>query len=291
MQILATFFIPSLIALMMLVVGLALTLDDFRRVQQFPGIVFIGALGQLFLLPCITIIIVWLLKPPPLIVEGMILVAASPGGAISNYYVYMARADVALSTTLTAISTLTGLVTVPLVVSLGFWMLLNQHQQIIVSPALMVKQLISLILLPIILGMCVRHFWSDWAARRSVALRNLSFLSLALIIAFVILEQTDKLLLHIKDLALSASAYTLLTMMAGWGVGIACRVNRASRFTFMVEFSVRNLAAVIVVGASMLNDSELVVFAAAFFLIQVPFMLFAVHHFRRLNRLLPVSAP
>ena len=111
MQILVEIFIPLLIILMMLVVGLGLTPDDFRRVRQFPKIVIAGSAGQLLLLPTIGIAVAWALEPTSTIIAGMILVAACPGGAISNYYVYMARANVALSVTLTAVSTIMAFIT------------------------------------------------------------------------------------------------------------------------------------------------------------------------------------
>lgn len=281
MQILVDIFIPLLIILMMLVVGLELTLGDLRRVRQFPGIVLAGAVGQVLLLPAIAIIVAWLFEPTPVIMAGMILVAACPGGAISNYYVYMARANVALSITLTAVSTITGFITLPLVVSAGFWLLLQKDERIDVPVALMISQLFLLILLPTATGMWVRHFWPRWVTKRVNSLRKFSILALVLIVLFVVWEQADNLVSHIKELALIASVYTLLTMITGWGVGVGFKINLAGRITLMIEFSIRNLAIVTVVGATLLNNTELVVFAAAFFLIQVPFMLTAVFLYRR----------
>jgi len=283
MQILVDIFIPLLIILMMLVVGLGLTPDDFRRVRQFPKIVVAGSAGQLLLLPTIGIAVAWALEPTSTIIAGIILVAACPGGAISNYYVYMARANVALSVTLTAVSTLLSIIALPMVASAGFWLLLKEGERIDVPVALMISQLFLLLLLPIATGMWVRRHWPLWVARRGNLLRRFSILALALIILFVIWEQTDSLTSHFKELALSASIYTLLTMAAGWGVGAALKTNPADRFTLMVEFSVRNLGIVTVVGATLLGNTELVVFAAAFFLIQAPFMLAAVYLQRRLE--------
>ena len=283
MQILIEIFIPLLIILMMLVVGLELTLDDFRRVRQFPKIVIAGSAGQLLLLPTIGIAVAWVLEPTSTIIAGMILVAACPGGAISNYYVYMARANVALSVTLTAVSTILSIITLPIIAAAGFWLLLTEGEHIDVPVALMISQLFLLLLLPIATGMWVRRFWPQWVARRANSLRKFSILALALIILFVIWEQTDNLVSHFKELALSASIYTLLTMAAGWGVGAGLKVKPADRFTLMVEFSVRNLAIVTVVGATLLGSTELVVFAAAFFLIQAPFMLAAVYLQRRFS--------
>jgi len=280
MQILVEIFIPLLIILMMLVVGLELTLDDFRRVRQFPKIILAGSAGQLLLLPTIGMTVAWALEPTSTIMAGMILVAACPGGAISNYYVYMARTNVALSVTLTAISTILSIIALPMIAAACFWLLLKEGERIDVPVALMITQLFLLLLLPIATGMWVRRLWPQWVARRASSLRRFSILALALIILFVIWEQADSLTSHFEELALSASIYTLLTMAAGWGVGTGLKVNPADRFTLMVEFSVRNLAIVTVVGATLLGNTELVVFAAAFFLIQAPFMLTAVylHH-------------
>ena len=281
MQVLVDIFVPLLIILMMLVVGLDLTLNDFRRVRQFPGIVIAATAGQVLLLPAIAIVVAWVLEPKPVIVAGMILVAACPGGAISNYYAYLARANVALSVTLTAVSTLTSIVTLPLVATAGFWLLLKEGERIHLPVALMISQLFLLLLLPTATGMWVRRLWPQWVARRVSALRRFSILALASIILFVIWEQTDNLAALFKELTISASIYTLLTIAAGWGVGAGLKVKPADRFALMVEFSARNLAVVTVVGATLLGNTELVVFAAAFFLVQVPFMLIAVCLYRR----------
>ncbi len=279
MQILVELFIPLLIIFMMLVVGMELTLDDFRRVRQFPKTVLVGAAGQVLLLPIIGIAVAWVLEPAPAIVAGIILVSACSGGAISNYYVYMARANVALSVTLTAVSTLVVFITLPLVATAGFWLLLEDSERIHVPVALMISQLLLLLLLPTAVGMWIRQLWPQWVAGRANALRRISILALTLIILFVIWEQTDSLASHFMELSLSASIYTLLTMAVGWGIGAGLKVNPEDRFTLMVEFSVRNLAIVTVVGVTLLGNTELVVFAAAFFLIQMPLMLAAVYFF------------
>ena len=281
MQILVELFIPLLIFIMMLVVGLELTLDDFRRVQHFPRIVLVGVVGQVLLLPTIAIAVIWALEPTPVVIAGIILVAACPGGAISNYYVYMARANIALSVTLTAVSTVIGFVTLPLVVTAGFWLLLKKGESIDVPVGLMIGQLVLLLLLPTVAGMWVKHLWPQSVARRINLLRRFSVLALALIILFVLWEQAENLASLFKELVLSASIYTLLTMAAGWGVGNILKINPADRFTLMVEFSVRNMGIVTVVGATLLHNTALLVFAAAFFLIQIPFLLIAIYLQRR----------
>jgi len=98
--------IPALVFLMMTVVGMELLPRDFSRVRQRPRAVLIGTLGQLLMLPPLALLIGWVLRLPVELIAGMVLVAACPGGALSNYYAWLARADVALSVTLTGVSTL-----------------------------------------------------------------------------------------------------------------------------------------------------------------------------------------
>jgi len=281
MQILVDIFIPLLIIFMMLVVGLNLTLGDFRRVRQYPKIILAGAAVPILLLPTIAVVIAWVLEPTPVIVAGMILVSACPGGAISNYYAYMARANVALSVTLTAVSTITAFITLPLVASAGFWLLFEESERIRLPVALMVSQLFLLLLLPTATGMLVRRLWPQWTGRCAKPLRRLSILALALVILFVFWEQAGSLAAHFMELALSTSIYTLLTMAAGWGIGAGLSADPAVRFALMIEFSIRNLGIVTVIGATLLGNTELVIFAAAFFLTQLPFMLAAVYLHRR----------
>jgi len=120
MEILVDIAIPVVVIMMMFVVGMELSLEDFRRVHGYPKPVLVGTAGQLIILPLIAVLLTLVLDPPRHIVAGMVLVAACPAGAISNFYVYLARANVALSVTLTAVTTILAFVTLPVLTALGF---------------------------------------------------------------------------------------------------------------------------------------------------------------------------
>ena len=96
--------IPVILFVMMLGMGLSLTLDDFKRVVHFPRAAIVGLFGQLLLLPGIAFALALLLDVPPAIAIGGMLLAACPGGITSNAYVFVSRADLGLSITLTAIT-------------------------------------------------------------------------------------------------------------------------------------------------------------------------------------------
>jgi len=282
MQVLVDIAIPLVVVLMMVVVGKELTLEDFRRICSRPLTVFIGTTGQLIVLPVIAVSLARAFDPPPDIVAGMVLVAACPGGAISNYYVYLSRADVGLSVTLTAVSTVLAFVTLPLMTAFGFEFLLGRQASISVPAGQMTAQLFIVLLLPTVAGMWIRHRWTAWVKNRGAFLRQVSLGALIALVGFVIIDQAERLAEQIGVLLLITIMFTLLAMMAGAATGRGLGLKSHEQFTLMVEYAARNLAIATVVGVALLGHTEFVVFAAAFFIIQVPLLLAAVA-FRRLK--------
>jgi BASS family bile acid:Na+ symporter len=138
---LANLAVPALVWFLMLTVGLELTPGDLRRVVVYPKAVLVATLGQLLLLPAFAAALILALRPEPTVAAGMILLAASPGGALSNVYSYLARANLALSVTLTALSTLLALISMPLLIAAGISLFLDRQAAIPVPFARMVGQL------------------------------------------------------------------------------------------------------------------------------------------------------
>jgi BASS family bile acid:Na+ symporter len=146
----------------------------------------------------------------------------------------------------------------------------------------MTAQLFLVLLLPTLGGVWIRRRWTAWVLRKCVLLRRSSMLALVALIAFVIHDEAEGLAAQLEMLLAITTLFTLLAMTAGaataWGIGL----RAADRFTLMVEYAARNLAIVTVVGVTLLGYTEFVLFAAAFFLIQVPLLLTAVAY-RRLT--------
>ena len=178
--------VPALVLLLMLTVGLELTLGDIRRVVVYPKAVLVATLGQLLLLPAIAAALIWALRPGPTVVAGMILLAASPGGALSNVYTYLARANLALSVTLTALSVLLALVTMPLLTAAGISLFLDRQDAIPVPFARMFGQLVLMLLLPLGLGMGLRHGWPGLMHHGRRWLPRLGFLGLAILVGAIL---------------------------------------------------------------------------------------------------------
>ena len=122
--------IPVVTFLMMITVGHGLTTTELRRSATDVRALITASVGQLVLLPLIATVIILVLHLTPAVVAGLVLVAASPAGTISNFYAYLARANLALSVTLTALSCLLSIVTIPTLVAAGFFFWLEDQPDI-----------------------------------------------------------------------------------------------------------------------------------------------------------------
>ncbi|TNF33351.1 MAG: bile acid:sodium symporter family protein, partial [Gammaproteobacteria bacterium] len=138
-----------LLALVMFGMGLTLTLNDFQRVARTPGLIALGCSLQFILMPLLAWLISGLLGLDPLLTTGMILVGASPGGTASNVVCYLARGNVALSISLTAVSTLLAVILTPLL----SWLYVDASIEVPVWD--MLKSILSLIIAPVGLGLLV----------------------------------------------------------------------------------------------------------------------------------------
>lgn len=265
--------VPALVWLLMLVVGLDLVPEDFRRVLRYPRAVTVATLGQLLLLPACAALLIWVGQPQPWVITGMILLAASPGGAISNLYSYLGKGNVALSVTLTALSTVLALVTMPLLIAAGVSLFLQPTQEIAIPVARIMGQLGVMMLLPLALGMALRAWQPARVGAARDHLRLSSLIGLACLVGLVLIEQRDGLAAAVGNALPTAIAFCLLTMTAGFLLGLLARLSSQDRFTLLIEFSTRNVGLVAIIGTLILGDVKLVLFAVLVFLVELPVVL------------------
>lgn len=174
-----------LLALILFAVALELTVEDFRRVARRPGPVWLGVGLQLLALPALTFLVAWALAPTPSIALGMMVVAACPGGSVSNFFTAEARGDVALSVSMTAITSVAAVLTTPGNVLL--WASLHPETQALlgalgIDPVRFLGQTILLLGVPLLAGMAVRHRLPGWARRIQPPLRIASFAALGVFV-------------------------------------------------------------------------------------------------------------
>ena len=149
---------PIILALIMLGLGLGLKIDDFTRILKTPKDFFVGFFSQLIILPLVAYLLIIILKVPPEIAIGVMIIAAAPGGVTSNILTKFANGDVALSITLTAVISLISIITVPLIIftSADLFGITDISQNI--SMTGIALKMFLVVTVPVILGMIIRKF-------------------------------------------------------------------------------------------------------------------------------------
>ena len=149
---------PIILALIMLGLGLGLKIDDFTRILKTPKNFFVGFFSQLIILPLVAYLLIIILKVPPEIAIGVMIIAAAPGGVTSNILTKFANGDVALSISLTAVISLISIITVPLIIftSADLFGITDISQNI--SMTGIALKMFLVVTVPVILGMIIRKF-------------------------------------------------------------------------------------------------------------------------------------
>ncbi|WP_440932225.1 bile acid:sodium symporter family protein [Candidatus Pelagibacter sp.] len=204
---------PIILALIMLGLGLGLKLEDFTRVFKTPKDFFIGLISQLIILPIVAYILILVLRTPPEIAIGVMIIAAAPGGVTSNILTRFANGDVALSISLTAIISLISIVTVPLIIftSAEVFGITNISQNI--SMTGIALKMFLVVTVPVFLGMIVRKFAENFVASKVEMFNKLNMVFFAIFFVAAFYEERDNLINFIAQAGLIALILNL-TMMA-----------------------------------------------------------------------------
>lgn len=231
------------LALIMFGVALQLTLDDFRQLAQRPRPALVGVASQFLVLPFLTFVLVVTLRPPPSIALGMILVASCPGGNISNFMSMNANGNVALSVTLTAISTVAAIVFTPF--NLAFWGELYAPARPILETVDVsfwnVFETVTLILgVPLVFGMAVRHWTGDLAKRLSRVMQIISIAIFAVIVGVALASNFGPLIGYLEVVFGLVLLHNALALSTGYALGTAARVPVTDRRTLAIETGIQN---------------------------------------------------
>jgi len=276
--------VPALVFLAMVIVGMELTAADFRRVARQPLFVACATIGQAVLLPVIGWVLVRGLSLQRTIAQGLLLVVACPGGAMANIYTYLAGANVALSVSLTAVSCLAAMLTTPLALAL-LQQDAGMSSGFSVPYAVLARQLLFLLVVPILVGMGVRHRAPGIVIKYKRLLLGFNVLALAALLGFVIVHEANQLTRGLSDLIVATLLLTVLAFGAGWGVSWAAGFfgrggQPADRFAVGMVFVVRNVGIATAIAVTALGHVEFAAFGSAYFVVQVPLLLAAVWAFR-----------
>lgn len=269
---------PAITFVLLAAVGCDLRLSDFRRVLGQPRLVAAGVLVPPLVLPPLAIALTAWFEPPPPIASGLLLMALCPVGGISNTFTYLARGATALSVTLTALSCVLAAVTIPALGAL-VWQVVGQPLIARIPLSLLLGQLLSTVVLPVSLGMVVRHRWPQFAADHQASLQRTAFGLLALLVAMIVLADTRAFVANLPSAVPLSGTFVVCSVLVGGGVAHLLGGDIRDRIAVAIEFATRNVA-VATTLAVLLGRLELAAFTTTYFLTELPIMTAAVIVFR-----------
>lgn len=226
--------IPYLLGLVMFGMGMSLQPSHFVSALKRPKVLFVGTLLQYLLMPLIAFALALLFQLPEMLLVGMILVGASPGGTASNVICYLAKGDVALSITLTTLSTLLAIFFTPLLT------LLYAGHHVDVPVLQMLLTIFKIIILPVTLGVVLNYFFATRLASIKPVFPALSVFAIVVIIAIVVALNQQRLADIAFVLVLAVMLHNLLGLSISYGVASLLGWDKKTRRTLAIEVGMQN---------------------------------------------------
>ena len=260
--------LPVALAIIMFGMGLGLTVSDFTRVFRRPKAFMVGAFLQIISLPILAVLIVSIFPMSAPFAVGMMILAACPGGVTSNILTYIGRGDVALSVSLTAVISLIGFITVPLITG---WALNNFMGE--AAPDLPIaKTMIGILLIttvPVMLGMIVRKVSTDFADRAEKVFGPLSMIVFIVVVIGALIAERENVVTYIVQTGVPAVTLNVVTMALAAGVAAVLTIPTDQRTAITLECGLQNATLGITVAVTLLGRTDISVPVAVYGLLML----------------------
>lgn len=281
----AIWIVLPILTLLMFDLGLTLRLEDFGKVFSKPWPLGIALFGQLLLLPAIALGLAYAFKLPPVFFIGLVLIACCPGGSSSNVFSKLAGGDVALSVTLTAISSIVTLFTIPVIMS---WATALEGESVGITLPVgnLIKQNLVLMLLPVVLGIALHYAWPKGAEKTDKVLGKLAFPLLLVLVTVFYIQHHRTILANIGILGLCVTALILVAITCSSLLSRLVKTGEKQRRTVVIEVGMQNAAQAIAIASSPLvfGNDEMAIPAILYSLMMNVVLLIYVWIVRRKDR-------
>lgn len=260
-------YVSILLAIVMLGMGLTLTVDDFKRILERPRDVIIGAAAQWIIMPIAAYAIVVLFSLPAEIGIGLVLLGAAPGGTASNVYTYLGQGDVALSVTVTSVTTLMAPILMPA------WVILFVGEQIEVTFAEMFQEIIFIVVIPILLGLLLRRILEQKAPKTAevglTVFPAISVLAIVIIVAAVVGTNIDNLVDASLVVVGAVLVHHIIGLSSGYGAGYLTNMTEDRSRALSFEVGMQNSALAVALATAFFSPLAALVPAIAVVLHQL----------------------
>ena len=273
---------PIILALIMLGLGLGLKVENFSRVLKTPKDFFVGFFSQLIILPIVAYLLIIILKTPPEIAIGVMIIAAAPGGVTSNILTKFANGDVALSVTLTAVVSLMSVITVPLIVYnsasfLGFEITKE------ISMINIAVKMFFVVTVPVIFGMIVRSLMTDFIISKTLLIQRLSVILFLIVFISIWVEEWDRIISFITRAGLVAFILNITMIFIGYYMAKFLASGLEQRKCISLECGLQNGTLAVFVATQLFDDIVFMVPTAAYALIMFVTSIIFVLIVRKIN--------
>ena len=276
-------FLPIALAVIMLGMGLSLTTDDFKRVVIYPKATVLGMLNQLILLPIVAFVYAKIFPLSPELAVGLMILAICPGGVTSNLISHVSKGDTALSITLTAISGVITVVTIPFILNFSLEHFMAGREKISLPIGKTIIQIFVITVIPVLMGMSIRFFAEIFANKMGKPVKIISVIFFVLVLIAAILLEKDDLPEMFKRVGIAVLALNVTTMLLGFFTSRVAKLDLPQSITIAIESGIQNGTLAIVIATSVLNNSQMSITPAIYSLLMFVTGGFMMFHFGTKN--------
>jgi BASS family bile acid:Na+ symporter len=251
--------VPWVLRLVMIGLGLSLTPADFKRVVIFPKAATIGLVAQLIGVPLTAFVLAMLFNAPPAIAVGLVILAACPSGVTSNAYTFASRADVPLCVTLSAITSVVTVFTIPFLINLGMQTFAGEGELTALPVFNMLRDLVGYTLVPLVAGMIIRAIFTQFAQRAVEPIRKAVLYLMMAVLVLGAASSYQEILDHFATAGALVVTMNVFTMALGFGLAKAFRLPITQVVTITYEVGVQNLALAFAITFTILQRPDLAV--------------------------------
>jgi BASS family bile acid:Na+ symporter len=251
------------LALIMFGLGLSLTTQDFRRLLGQPKAVAIALVLQAAILPAICYTLVTVLNVAPVFAVGLMLLAASPGGVSANLFSHLFGGNVAMNISLTAINTVLSIVSLPLIANFAIGAFANSGQVVPMQTGKVIE-VVAIVLVPVLIGMFVKHRAPGFAARMDKPMKRFSMVVLAVLALVAIAKEWTALSTSFASIGLAVVLFNAISLGLGYFVPRVMGLEKADAIAIGYEIGIHNSTLAIFVALTVLGDFQLMLPAAVY---------------------------
>ena len=258
---------PFALALIMFGLGLGLTTTDFSRVIKNPKDFFVGFFSQLILLPIVALGLVFLLNLPTTIAVCLMIIAAAPGGVTSNILTKFANGDVALSVTLTAVTSLVCILSVPFVV-INSANIIGVSISSDISIAKVALKMALVVTVPVLFGMIIRKMFSNFILSKINLIDKLSGILFVIVFTAIYIEERNNILAYILQAGLAVLILNIVMMTLAFLIAKKFTSGISQQKCIAIEGGLQNGTVAVFVATLIFDDVAFIIPTAAYALIQ-----------------------